>query len=122
MKKIAPIAVDLLLVVVFCMIGRRSHEEAVLAGLLYTVWPFAAGLALGWVIAIVLDRRRGGDAPFDGTRLWPTGVVIWVTTVIAGMLLRVVSGQGTAFSFFLVAGAVLAFFLLGWRTAIRALN
>ncbi|MFZ2178426.1 MAG: DUF3054 family protein, partial [Rhodococcus sp. (in: high G+C Gram-positive bacteria)] len=35
-------------------------------------------------------------------------------------VLRVVSGQGTAFSFILVAGTVLALFLIGWRAIGRA--
>jgi len=35
--------------------------------------------------------------------LLPTGVGVWLCTVALGMLLRVVSGQGTAFAFILVA-------------------
>lgn len=115
------VAVDVLLVVLFCVIGRRSHEEAVFAGLLHTVWPFATGLAVGWLAAVVLDRRRPGGEPFDGTRLWPTGVLIWASTLLVGMVLRVVAGQGTAAGFIVVAGVVLAVFLLGWRGAVRTL-
>ncbi|MCP2292280.1 DUF3054 domain-containing protein [Nocardia amikacinitolerans] len=119
MKRLAPLAVDALLVILFCVIGRRSHDEAVIAGLLKTLWPFAIGLAIGWVLALVVAGRAGR---FDGTVLWPTGVLIWLSTLIGGMVLRMISGQGTAVSFVLVAGTVLALFLLGWRAAIRALN
>jgi hypothetical protein len=38
--------------------------------------------------------------------------------VAIGMLLRVVSGQGTAFAFVLVALAFLGLFQLGWRAAV----
>ncbi|WP_227997591.1 DUF3054 domain-containing protein [Nocardia australiensis] len=123
MKKLAPLVVDALLVILFCAIGRRSHDEAVLTGLLKTLWPFAVGLVIGWVLAVVIaDRLRGEQDGFDGTAVWPTGVVVWLATLVGGMLLRVISGQGTAFSFFLVAATVLAVFLLGWRAALRALR
>lgn len=114
------LVIDVVLVVVFCAIGRRSHESAVLAGLLRTVWPFAVGLALGWGAALLAARRAAGG--FDPMALWPTGVLIWVGTLAGGMLLRVVAGQGTALSFVLVAGGVLALFLLGWRAAAGALG
>ncbi|WP_406234499.1 DUF3054 domain-containing protein [Nocardia sp. NBC_01009] len=126
MNKLVPLAVDALLVILFCAIGRRSHDEAVLTGLLKTLWPFAIGLAIGWVIAIVVSSRMSGaaerDGRFDGTALWPTGILVWLGTLCGGMLLRVVGGQGTAISFVLVAATVLALFLLGWRAAIKALN
>ncbi|MEV0294452.1 DUF3054 domain-containing protein [Nocardia sp. NPDC050710] len=126
MKKLVPLVVDLLLVILFCIIGRRSHDEAILTGLLKTLWPFAIGLAIGWVVALAAASRifgeTGRDARFDGTALWPTGVLVWLGTLCGGMLLRVISGQGTALSFIVVAATVLALFLLGWRAAIKALN
>ncbi|WP_327149134.1 DUF3054 domain-containing protein [Nocardia sp. NBC_01329] len=122
MKWYVAIAVDVVLVVVFCAIGRRSHEEAVLTGLLHTVWPFAVGLAVGWIVAAAIARRSAAAEPFDGSRLWPAGAVIWLCTLVFGMLLRVVAGQGTAFSFIVVAAVVLALFLLGWRGAVRAIR
>jgi len=121
-KKYLPIAADVLLVILFCAVGRRSHDESVVTGLLHTVWPFAIGLALGWLLVVVLERRRPDHAPFDGTRVWPNGVVLWACTLIGGMLLRAIAGQGTAFSFVLVAGTVLAVFLLGWRAGVRAIS
>ncbi|MFI9537198.1 DUF3054 domain-containing protein [Nocardia fusca] len=122
MKWIVAIGADFVLVVLFCAIGRRSHDEAVLTGLLNTAWPFVAGLAVGWVAAVLLERGRTGTEPLDGSRLWPAGVVIWLCTLVIGMLLRVVAGQGTAFGFIVVAALVLAFFLLGWRGAVAAIR
>ncbi|WP_068002369.1 DUF3054 domain-containing protein [Nocardia pseudobrasiliensis] len=125
MKKLVPFVLDALLVIVFCAIGRRSHGEGVLSGLLRTLWPFGAGLLIGWALALWLfagSEWTRAIRRFDGRRLWPTGVVIWLSTLIGGMALRVLSGQGTAISFILVAGSVLAFFLLGWRGAWKALS
>ncbi|MBC7301541.1 MAG: DUF3054 domain-containing protein [Nocardia sp.] len=118
MKRYAPFGIDALLVIVFCAIGRRSHDEAVIAGLLKTVWPFGVGLILGWALAVFLAR----NARFDATVLWPSGILIWACTLVGGMILRAVSGQGVALSFMIVAASVLALFLLGWRAAIRALR
>ncbi|MBF6328960.1 DUF3054 domain-containing protein [Nocardia transvalensis] len=125
MKKLVPFVIDALLVIVFCAIGRRSHSEAVLAGLLRTVWPFGTGLIIGWLLGLWIFTRGEFAAAvrrFDGRVLWPTGVVVWLSTLIGGMVLRVISGQGIAFSFVLVAATVLALFLLGWRVAWKALG
>ncbi|MBF6159391.1 DUF3054 domain-containing protein [Nocardia cyriacigeorgica] len=123
MRIFLPLVVDALLVVLFCAIGRQSHDEAVLAGLLRTVWPFAIGLAVGWAVAVVAASRMYGEGTrFDGSSLWPTGVLVWLGTLAGGMVLRSISGQGTAFSFMLVAAGVLALFLLGWRAAWNAIN
>lgn len=108
------ISVDLILVAVFCAIGRRSHDEAVLTGLLETLWPFAIGLTLGWALAVAASRLTG-RAAFAPTAVWPTAVAVWLGTLAGGMIVRVIAGQGTAFSFIIVAGTVLAVFLIGWR-------
>ncbi|WP_167678863.1 DUF3054 domain-containing protein [Rhodococcus sp. B10] len=114
MNKRSPIiaaVVDLVLVLVFCAIGRRSHDEAnVMAGLFHTAWPFVVGAVIGWIATVTLYRDK-----FDAFLILPTGILVWVSTVVFGMILRVVSGQGTAFSFIVVASTVLAVFLLGWR-------
>lgn len=118
-KKVLPILlVDVVLVIVFCAIGRRSHDEAnALTGLLTTAWPFLGGLALGWIANEALYRNKSLPAS-----VVPAGIVIWLCTLVGGMLLRVVSGQGTAFSFILVAATVLGVFLLGWRAVYAAVE
>ena len=40
---------------------------------------------------------------------------MWAGTLVVGMLLRRVSGQGVAISFVIVAALVTALFLIGWR-------
>lgn len=98
---------DIVCVVVFCTIGRRSHAEGVtIAGVIATAWPFLTGTAIAW--ASPTSWRRP-------TALLPTGVLVWVCTVAVGMLLRRLSGQGTALSFVIVASLTTAILLLGWR-------
>ena len=97
--------VDIVLVVVFVLIGRASHNEGP-RGTLATLVPFLAGLAIGWIGA------RAWRAPF--VLRW-TGLTIWAATVMVGMLLRAVAGQGVQLGFVVVTTVVLAIFLLGWR-------
>ncbi|KOS55148.1 DUF3054 domain-containing protein [Rhodococcus rhodochrous] len=111
MKKYAPALIDVVLVIVFAALGRASHDEGGgLAGLANTAWPFLAGLTAGWIATAALYKEK-----FDPWLVVPTGVLAWLCTVVVGMLLRVVTGQGTAGSFIVVASIVLAVFLLGWR-------
>jgi len=97
-------------IVTFAVIGRMSHAEGVLGhaglGLAQTVWPFLVGAAIGWVLVKAWTKPCA----------WrPVGLAVWGTTLVGGMLLRVVSGQGVEVSFVIVAGVVLAAFLIGWR-------
>ena len=102
------LALDAAFVLVFAAVGRASHEEGnVLAGVLGTAWPFLVGTAVAWAAVRLLSHR------------WPLdvgpGLSVVVGTVAVGMLLRALTGQGTAWSFVLVATLVLAVLLLGWR-------
>lgn len=102
--------VDLVCVLVFAAIGRASHGEDVSPlGLATTAWPFAAGWLVGWVLVLVVRTARARPL---GLR---TGVLVWVPTVLVGMLLRAASGAGVQTSFVIVATIVLGLFLLGWR-------
>lgn len=102
---------DVVCVVIFCTIGRRSHAEGItLTGVAHTSWPFLTGTVAGWALA------RGWRRP---TALNPTGLTVWVSTVVIGMLLRKASAQGVAVSFVIVASTVTAILLLGWRGATR---
>jgi hypothetical protein len=106
--------VDVVCVVVFCTIGRRSHAEGLtVSGIAETAWPFLTGTVLGWLVA------RGWRRPLS---LTPTGVLVWLCTVAVGMLLRKVSSQGVAVSFVVVATLVTAALLLGWRGVVRRVS
>lgn len=104
--------VDVLVVIVFTGIGRRTHDEGLdLLGWADTAWPFLVGLLLGWVLVV-------------GTRQeWPTrwadGLPVWIATLVGGMVLRALTGQGTATPFVLVATLFLGVTLIGWRLVAR---
>jgi hypothetical protein len=98
---------DLAAVTVFAAVGRSSHAEGITAaGVVETAAPFAAGTLAGWALV------RGWGAP---TSLRRTGIGVWLTTVVVGMLLRRASGEGTAPSFVVVATSFLGLTTLGWR-------
>jgi Protein of unknown function (DUF3054) len=102
------LATDVACVLVFCALGRRSHDEGLnVAGIATTAWPFLSGTAVGWLAARAWQRP---------TAVYPTGVVVWLCTVAVGMLLRKATSAGVAASFIVVASSVTALLLLGWRT------
>ncbi|MDT5312957.1 MAG: hypothetical protein QOE74_1977 [Mycobacterium sp.] len=104
---------DVSCILVFCAIGRRSHAEGItMAGVAETAWPFLSGTAAGWLAAKAWQRP---------TSLAPTGIAIWLSTVVIGMLLRKATSQGTAITFVVVASLSTAILLLGWRLGARVL-
>jgi Protein of unknown function (DUF3054) len=106
-----PAVADVACVLLFVVIGRASHNHGeTVGGVASTAWPFLAGLAVGWLVALVSRRPSA---------LVPSGVAAWLGTVVVGMVLRVVAGQGTAVSFIIVALCFLGLFLLGWRLLAR---
>lgn len=108
---LAALAADIACLVVFATIGRRTHAEGLsLVGIADTAWPFVAGAAVGWLLV------RGWRRP---TAIAPTGVTVWVCTVVVAMVLRRVTGEGTAMSFVVVASLVTGTLMLGWRAAAR---
>lgn len=116
MKKYTPALIpDVILVVVFAALGRSSHSETLdLVGLAGTAWPFLGGLTVGWFLTVWLYRDK-----FDAFAAVPTGLLLWLSTLVVGMLLRAATGQGTATAFIMVATAFLGVFLIGWRLVAR---
>jgi hypothetical protein len=105
---------DLIIVVLFVGIGRSAHDHAInVVGVASTAWPFFTGLVAGWYL--VIRGHRSGSGVTDG-------VIVCVTTVTVGMVLRVLAGQGTAVAFILVALGFLGALMLGWRFALRSLQ
>ncbi len=110
LQGLAWLAVDVIGVLVFCAVGRRSHDEGLnIAGVATTAWPFLTGTLVGWLAS------RAWRQP---TAVVPTGVVVWLCTVAVGMVLRKTSSAGVAPSFVVVASSVTAALLLGWRAAV----
>lgn len=108
MSRLLAPALDVLAVLVFALVGRRSHAHGItLGGVLETAAPFLCGTAAGWLLAsVTLDASP---------RSWQFGAVVVVATVVIGMLLRRLATAGTAPSFVVVATLFLAATMLGWR-------
>ncbi len=99
---------DVCFVLLFVALGRQSHDEGgnVVAGALNVAAPFLLALAAGWLVA------RAWRTPTSPT----TGMIIWICTLVGGMLLRrFVFDRGTAVPFIIVASAFTLLFLVGWR-------
>ncbi|WP_299518393.1 DUF3054 domain-containing protein [uncultured Serinicoccus sp.] len=102
---------DLLLLLVFAVAGRSSHELGLTPlGVLATAWPFAVGTAVGWMLT------------WRARRWWVEGLAVGGMALAVGMLLRVVTGAGTAPAFVIVAAVVLVGGALGWRAVVQALS
>lgn len=106
-----PLVLDLVVVTAFVLIGRRTHDEGLVSlGTLHAWWPFLVALLVGWLTARQL--RRPLDRP-------AAGALVWLITLLLGMGLRSLTGQGTALPFVVVATLTLGAGLLGWRVIVR---
>ena len=109
MRILGSLALDIVLVAVFAVIGRASHAESLdVVGIATTAWPFVVSVALGSVVA-----------SWRNWPWWVQGIFVWVVALVGGMALRVASGGSTAPGFFIVGGISLAVFLIGWRAILR---
>jgi peptidoglycan/LPS O-acetylase OafA/YrhL len=110
-RTLPALAADLACVIAFAALGRRNHAEGVsIGGVAETAWPFLAGTVVGWLLS------RGWRRP---TALLPTGITVWVCTVVVGMLLRKATSEGAAMTFIAVTTLFTAVVLLGWRAALN---
>ena len=99
--------IDVIAILVFVAVGRRSHEEAnSISGLLQTAAPFLIALASSWVV-VAISKPSGALVP---------AIITWAITVSIGMLLRNLAfGEGTALSFIIVTTITLFVLMVGAR-------
>lgn len=99
---------DAVVLLVFAGVGRREHDSGnPVLGVVDTAWPFLVGAAVGHLLVTLALRRAPATVV--------AGLVVWVSSIVVGMLLRQATDQGTAGSFIVVASCFTGFFLLGWR-------
>lgn len=105
MRIYSVLGIDLVLTLIFTMIGRASHSEPLsLAGVAETAWPFLVAVVVGSLLA-----------RWDGGPWWRQGLIVWPVTVVLGVALRLAGGRTAAPGFVMVTAVVLALFLIGWR-------
>jgi MFS-type transporter involved in bile tolerance (Atg22 family) len=104
-------AADVLCIVIFVAIGRKNHDEGeAAAGIFRVAAPFLIAAVAGWLATQAWKR------PLE----LRTGVIVWLTTIMLGMVLRrFVFDEGTATAFIIVATVFLCAFLNGWRAIVR---
>jgi hypothetical protein len=101
------VAADVAAVILFAVIGTRSHDGGGAGEVLTVAAPFAVGTVFGWLLSPV-------------ARVAPTSVragwQVWAATMVIGVLARrLVFGRGTAVPFVVVTAVVLAVLIVGWR-------
>jgi Protein of unknown function (DUF3054) len=108
-RALVAIALDLVVLIGFAAIGRRSHGEGnALADTLAVAWPFVAA----WLAVAGASRALVQIAPLPAATSW---LAAWPLALI----LRALSGRGDAPSFAVVALIVPLVALTGWRAAAR---
>jgi len=102
---------DMAVLVVFVVVGRRSHhEDAGVAGFLRVWWPFALALVVAWSVAGLWR------APLA----WGRVVAAWLVTVGLGMTLRIVIEEREfKIAFLIVTLVFVGAGMLGWRAIVR---
>lgn len=102
-SKPSAIAADYVAIAAFALLARAAHQSDDMpfnfSGWLSTLWPFALGVTLGWLIT---RENKGG--------------LIWIITVVTGLVIwGIRNGDVPHWSFIVVATAMSALLMLGWR-------
>ncbi|MGO1385481.1 MAG: DUF3054 domain-containing protein [Arachnia sp.] len=114
MVRILPAIIDLVLVLIFAVVGRASHAETLtVLGIAQTGWPFLVACVIGWLVVSLLDDDGYGPR---------SALVIWLVTVLGGMGLRITSGDTAEIAFVIVATLFLFSALFGWRLLARLIR
>lgn len=107
MRRLVPILLDLLIVVIFAIIGRTTHARGLsFGGIVETAWPFLVACLVAWLVISLLAT--------EGARL-RAALIVWLLTVPGGTALRVSTGNTADIAFFLVAFGLLGAAFFGWR-------
>ena len=98
---------DLLVVVVFAIVGRISHaRELNFTGFLATAWPFLVACLVAWAIITLISADGYGAQ---------AGAIVWLVTLLGGLALRITAGDTAAIAFVSVAALFQLAGFAGWR-------
>lgn len=110
---------DAIAVLVFAILARLAHnteaDPFTVGNVLNTWWPFLIGAVLTGVGLLAAGR--------DVRVVVPSGIIVWVATVVVGLgVWSVRNGAIPHWSFVLVATIMSAVVLLGWRAVASRLR
>jgi hypothetical protein len=102
---------DVAVLVVFVLVGRRSHhEDAGIDGFFRVWWPFVVALGVAWLVTGLWR------APLA----WGRAVAAWLVTVALGMVLRItLQDREFKVAFTIVTLLFVGAGMLGWRAVVR---
>lgn len=109
-SKPTAIAADYVAIATFALLARAAHQSEEMpfnfTGWLSTLWPFALGVTLGWLIT---RENKGG--------------IIWIITVVTGLVIWGIRNHAIPhWSFIVVATTMSALLMLGWRGVAKLLR
>lgn len=110
MNKTTAFVYDLIAIIIFAVLARMAHQSEEMpfsfGGVLSTLWPFALGVVLAWLI---LRSNRGG--------------LIWLITVVTGLVIWGIRNAAIPhWSFIIVATVMSALLMLGWRGVFKLVS
>lgn len=113
-SQLTRLGIDFVLVLLFVAIGLTSHQET-LSKLPVTALPFVLAVLAGHVGVWAVKTRRQLPLILEG-------FMLWVTTLVLGLGLRLSFGDTAATPFIIVSAVTLLLFLVGWRCILLALR
>jgi hypothetical protein len=112
------LAGDLIALLVFAAIGRRSHGEAAGLAALAEIATTAAPFIGGWLIAAPLLGAYRKELVADPAGIAKRTALAWLVALPIGALLRALMiGRWSPPSFYVVTFLVVLVLLCGWRAA-----
>lgn len=113
-RTVLPAAVDALVLAVFVVLGRESHDiNSGVTWYLTVLWPFL----IGWFAAALAFRVYA-----RWPERWALLIATWACGIAIALVLRaVVTQRTTPVAFIIVAYAFIGLAIFGWRLAVRGL-
>jgi Protein of unknown function (DUF3054) len=114
-RTVLPAAVDALVLAMFVVLGRESHDiHSGVSWYLTVLWPFL----VGWFVVALAVRVYA---------LWPQRwsllIATWAGGIAVALIVRaVVTQRMTPVAFIIVAYAFIGLATFGWRLAVRGLG
>jgi hypothetical protein len=99
------VILDVVAVILFAVLARLAHSPLTIGTWFHACWPFAVGLAIAWGLTFTpqVHRARG------------TGVLIWLVTWFAGIVVWSIANTQFEIFMYIVSLIVLGVLCIGWR-------